>query len=215
MGIRGNDVGDKAKWCGGQGKMVWRRRKDAGFVPISHARAYYIMRSPLLLVFLQIERNTAQVNSMAYKCTRPNNSRRHQLTNSSTQKNINLKVHQLKGSSIPKLIHSKTHPLKDSSTPKRSNSKAYPPKSSSTQRLIHSKAHPLESSSTQKLIHSKARQLESSSPQKLILSKAHPLKNSPTQKLTNSSTSNLKNLIFILQCCSNFRAILAKILVKK
>ena len=50
---------------------------------------------------------------------------------------------------------------------------------------------------------------------KNINSKAHPLKSSPTQKLTNSSTPNLKALFFILQCCSNFRAILAKILVKK
>ena len=50
---------------------------------------------------------------------------------------------------------------------------------------------------------------------KLIHSKGHPLERSPTQKLTNSSTPKLKNLIFILQCYSNSRAILAKMLVKK
>jgi len=82
--IRQNGVADKAKWRGEKGKMARRRRKEAGIVPISHARAYYIMMSPLLLVFLQIERNTAQVNSTAYKRTRPNNSRSHQLANLST-----------------------------------------------------------------------------------------------------------------------------------
>ena len=83
-GIRQNGVADKAKWRGEKGKMARRRRKEAGIVPISHARAYYIMMSPLLLVFLQSERNTAQFNSTAYKRTRPNNSRSHQLANLST-----------------------------------------------------------------------------------------------------------------------------------
>ena len=115
--------------------MARRRRKEAGFVPIFHARAYYIKMSPLLLVFLQIERNTAQVNSAAYQCT---------------------------------------------------------------------SAQQLQKTSTRQLIHSKT-----------IYSKAHPLKSSPTQKLTNSFTPKLKNLIFILQCYSNSRAILAKVLVKK
>ena len=134
-------MGDKAK-------MARRRRKDAGFVPISHARAYYIMRSPLLLVFLQIERNAAQVNSTAYKRTRPNNSRRHRLTNSSTQKNIKSKSHPLQNSSPPKLTNLNAHQLKNPSTPKLIHLKTHQLKNSSTQRLIRSKAHQLKSSST-------------------------------------------------------------------
>ena len=163
-------------------------------MPISYARAYYIMSWPLLLVFLQIERNTAQVNSLAYKRTSV-----QQLPKTSTRQLINLKNHQLKNSSTRMLIHSKPHQLK----------------SSSTRKLIHSKAHPLKNSSSQRLIHSKDHQLANSSTQKNIHSKAHPLKSSPTQKLTNSSTPKLKTLSFILQSRSNFRAILAKILVKK
>ena len=128
--------------------MARRRRKEAGFVHISHARAYYIMRSPLLSVFLQIDRNTAQVNSTAYKRTSPNNSRRHQLANPSTQKNIKSKSHPLQNSSSPKLTNLKTHPLKNSSTRKLTNSKAHPLKRSSTQTLIHSNAHQLKSSPT-------------------------------------------------------------------
>ena len=134
-------MGDKAK-------MARRRRKDAGFVHISHARAYYIMRSPLLSVFLQIDRNTAQVNSTAYKRTSHNNSRRYQLANPSTKKNIKSKAHPLQNSSSPKLTNLKTHPLKNSSTRKLTNSKAYPLKGSSTQTFIPSKAHSLKSSPT-------------------------------------------------------------------
>ena len=163
--MRGNGVGDKAK-------MARRRRKDAGFVPISHARAYYIMRSPLLLVFLQIERNAAQVNSTAYKRTSPNNSRRHRLTNSSTQKTSN-----------QNLIHSKTHPLQSSPTQMFIHLKAYPPP-----KLIRSPTHPLKKPSTPK-----AHSLEGSPTQRLIHSNTHPLQSSSTRKVTNSETHQLRN----------------------
>ena len=146
--IRQNGVADKATRRGEKGKMARRRRKEAGIVPISYARAYYIMRSPLLLVFLQIERNAAQVNSTAYKRTSPNNSRRHRLTNSSTQKNIKSKSHPLQNSSPPKLTNSKAHPLKRSFAPKLTNLNAHQLKKPSTPKLIHLKAHQLKNSPT-------------------------------------------------------------------
>ena len=160
--IRQNGVADKATRRGEKGKMARRRRKEAGIVPISYARAYYIMRSPLLLVFLQIERNAAQVNSTAYKRTSPNNSRRHRLTNSSTQKNIKSKSHPLQNSSPPKLTNLKTHPLKNSSTRKLTNSKAHPLKRSFAPKLTNLNAHQLKKPSTPKLIHLKAHQLKNS-----------------------------------------------------
>ena len=65
----------------------------------------------------------------------------------------------------------------------------------------------LTNSSTQKLINSQNHQHKNSSVQKLISSQTHQFKNSLTQKL--------KLLSFILQCCSNFRSVLAKIQAEK
>ena len=46
-------------------------------------------------------------------------------------------------------------------------------------------------------------------------SSTQKLNNSQTHQPANSPTQKLKLLLFILQCCSNFRAILAKIQAKK
>ena len=82
-----------------------------------------------------------------------------------------------------------------------------------------------ESSTTPKYINSSTLQLINSKlkTQKLTNSKTHKFNNSPTQNLINpkshqpkiSSTQRLKLLPFILQYRSNFRSVLAKILVIK
>jgi len=58
-------------------------------------------------------------------------------------------------------------------------------------------------------------QFTNSSTQKLINSQNHQHTNSSVQKLINSLTQKLKLLSFILQCCSNFRSVLAKIQAEK
>ena len=73
----------------------------------------------------------------------------------------------------------------------------------------NSRWHPpqLTNSSTQKLINSQNHQHTKSSAHKLISTRTHQHKNSSVQKL--------KLLSFILQCCSNFRSVLAKIQAEK
>ena len=68
---------------------------------------------------------------------------------------------------------------------------------------------------THELINSKTHQLTKSSAHKLISTRTHQHKNSSVQKLINSLTQKLKLLSFILQCCSNFRSVLAKIQAEK
>ncbi len=62
---------------------------------------------------------------------------------------------------------------------------------------------------------SRTHQLKNSSTHKIISTKTHQHKNSSVQKLINSLTQKLKLLSFILQCCSNFRSVLAKIQAEK
>ena len=99
-----------------------------------------------LSIFLQSERSARQVNSLACKLTKTNNSQRHQLTNLLTRKLINSQSHQL-----------------------------------------NSQAHQLTSPSTHRLI------------------------NSQTHQLIKSTAQNIKLLSFILQSCTCFRSVLAKI----
>ena len=68
-----------------------------------------------------------------------------------------------------------------------------------TQQLPNTSTHQLTNSKTQKLINSRT--------YKFIISIINELTNSPVQKL--------KMLLFTLQTNSDFRSILAKILVKK
>ena len=70
-------------------------------------------------------------------------------------------------------------------------------------------------SSAQKLISSKTHQFKNSLTHKLINSQTHQLTNSSVQKLINSLTQKLKSLSFILQYCSNFCSVLAKIQAEK
>ena len=104
-------------------------------------------------------------------------------------------------------INSLTHKLKNSSTQKLTNSQTHQLKNSPTQKLT--------SSPTRNLINSKTHQLKNSLTHKLTNSQAHQLTILQTHQLTNSSSQNLKPLSFILQHCSKFRSVLAKIQVKK
>ncbi len=83
------------------------------------------------------------------------------------------------------------------------------------------KKHSKELNKTYKL--TKAQQLPNTSTHQLTNSKSHKLINLRTNelikprtyKLINSPTQKLKILFFTLQYRSNFRSILAKVLVKK
>ena len=103
-------------------------------------------------------------------------------------------------------VHSKsTHWLINSRKP--TTAERHQLTNSQAQKLINSQAHQLTISSTQKLTNSKTHQLTSL--------QTHQLKSSPTRQLTSSSTQKLKSLSFILQQCSGFRSVLAKIQLKK
>ena len=93
---------------------------ETGCLPIwsSNGSLFYfnIMKLSCLSIFLQSERSARQVNSLACKLTKTNNSQRHQLTNLLTRKLINSQSHQLPGSSTHKSINSQAHQLPNSST---------------------------------------------------------------------------------------------------
>ena len=122
---------------------------ETGCLPIwsSNGSLFYfnIMKLSCLSIFLQSERSARQVNSLACKLTKTNNSQRHQLTNLLTRKLINSQSHQ------------------------------------------HSQTHQLTSPSTHRLI------------------------NSQTHQLIKSTAQSIKLLSFILQSCTCFRSVLAKI----
>ena len=118
-----------------------------GCLPIwrsSVSLSYFnFMKLSCLSIFLQSERSARQVNLLACKLAKTNNSQRHQLTNLLTRKLINPQIHQPANSSTPKGINSQAHQLTDSST----------------HRLINSQVHQLTGSSTPKLINSSTHQL--------------------------------------------------------
>ena len=93
----------------------------------------------------------------------------------------------------------------------QTNSLAY--KLVKTQQLPNTSTHQFTNSPTHQLTNSPPHHLINSSTHQLINSSTHQLTNSPTHQLTNSLTQKLKFLSFILQSCSNFHSILAKISV--
>ena len=86
-----------------------------GCLPVwsSNGSLFYFnfMKLSCLSIFLQSERSARQVNSLACKLAKTNNSQRHQLTNLLTRKLINSQAHQLPSSSTHKLINSQAHQL--------------------------------------------------------------------------------------------------------
>ena len=102
---------------------------ETGCLPIwssNGSLSYFIfIKLSWLSIFLQSERSARQVNSLACKLTKTNNSQRHQLTNLLTRKLINSQTHQLAISSTPRLINSQVHQLTGSSTPKLINSSTH------------------------------------------------------------------------------------------
>ena len=112
---------------------------------------------------------------------------------------ISLPTHQLASSPSYKFVN-----LPNLSACQSINSPSPHLANSSTYKLISLPPHQLDISPSRKFINLQARQLTNPS--------IHHLPTSQTRQLANSSTKKLKNIIFILQNCSDFIAILAKML---
>ena len=150
---------------------------------------FKISRSMMKLICL-----TTPIGQQLYN--KHHNLHAQQLTKSSTYKLINLQDHKLTNSSTKKLKSSNKHQLTNSSTQKLTNLPTHQPTNSKTRTNINLQTHQHTSPQTNKLINLQTQKLRK-------------------HQLTNLQTHKLKFLFFILQNPSNFRFVLAKMLVKK
>ena|GEM_PF-529007 len=91
------------------------------------------------------------INSLAYKLTKTNNSRIHQLTNPRTHKLVNSSTHKLTNLPTYQLTNSQTCQLANSQTCKLANSQTHKLANSQTCKPANSQTHQLTTPSTQKL----------------------------------------------------------------